>query len=103
MSKEKILNRYKDIVLGDNYKNEKLFVNDVETEERLISTMYDFLSREVDLYKEGIEFLKEYWGLENVARIIFDYENDTNGDFHQAFHTEKGLYDWLYDMLKKNN
>lgn len=98
MEKKKIIDKYKNTVIGDNYKDEKLFIDVVSTEDQLIDTMYDFLGREVDLHKEGIEFLQEYWGLEEVAEIIFKHENG-KGDFVDTFKNENGLVKWLNDML----
>jgi hypothetical protein len=94
MNKQEILNRYKDIVLGDTHKNEQIYVDKFSSEDDLIHTMYEFLSREVDVYPTGIQFLKEYWGYENIADLIFKYEKD-DGDFHQTYKTKRNLIEWL--------
>lgn len=98
MNKLKVLEIYKDIIIGDNYKDEKLFVKDIDTKEKLLHIMYDFFSREVDLNREGIKFLQDYWGLEEVANIIFEHERE-KGDFTNEFENKNGLVIWLKKML----
>jgi hypothetical protein len=100
MNKQEILNRYKDTVVGDTHKNEQIYVNKLSSEDELIHTMYEFLSREVDIYPKGILFLKEYWGYDNIADLIFKYEKD-DGDFHQTYITKENLVNWLMKCEKE--
>lgn len=94
MSKQRILDKFQDKVIGDKYNSTKLYVTDVSTEDDLISVLYDTLSHEIDLNEAGVNFLEEYWGLENIANLLLDNE-EWDGDFHVAFKDANGIEDWL--------
>lgn len=98
MDKNSILEKYSNVIIGDNYKDEKLYCDIMDNKDKLISTLYDFLGRDIDLNKEGIEFLRDFWGIEQVAKIVFEHESG-EGDFVNTFKSEEGLTRWLKDML----
>jgi len=92
--KEKILEKYKDQIIGTKYNSEKLYAHDISDEGKLISLIYDLLSHEIDINENGVNFLEEYWGLKSVANIILDYE-EWDGDFHRGFSDPKEIVKWL--------
>ncbi len=93
-SKEKIVEKYRDKVIGVRYNSDKLYIDYVIDKKSLISFLYEILSHEVDISNDGVEFLDQYWGLYNVANLILDYE-EWDGDFHKNFDGSEEIIEWI--------
>lgn len=95
MFDNKIKNEYRGLILGvDNLSRPLVFNKKFLDEGELIHLMYELNTGEVILTKNGLRFIKDYWGFEKVAKIIFKYENG-EGDFVSNFSSEKELVEWL--------
>jgi len=84
----------KDIIGIDNLNKKIYYNNKYLLKDGLIHLMYEVRTDEIALTKQGLDFLKNAWGFENVANILFDYENG-QGDFKISFNTREKLVEWL--------
>lgn len=98
-TKEKIVKKYHAKIIGERYNAQKLYAHDILSEDSLISLLYDLFEHQVDINENGINFLQEYWGLENVANIIWEYE-EWDGDFHKNFKSIEEIVGWLKNFEK---
>lgn len=71
---ESIRNKYKEMVLGYYHagKNIDYFVEDFIDFEKLQSFIGVVESREADFTQQGLNFIKEYYGIENLARMLYE-------------------------------
>ncbi|MBI5793630.1 hypothetical protein HZA87_00890 [Candidatus Uhrbacteria bacterium] len=74
MQNNKILEKYSNLILGDRYDSKNFFVDDFTDFEKLQSFIGKVESAEANFTKRGLEFLEEYYGIENLARML--YEDD---------------------------
>ncbi|PIZ74246.1 hypothetical protein COY07_00940 [Candidatus Peregrinibacteria bacterium CG_4_10_14_0_2_um_filter_43_11] len=86
LKKQAILKRYEGKILAEtNYNihhaNEsyKFYVNDLDTQEKLISFLYELDAHEITLNKDGADFLKKFYGQVKLINII-ETEKNTGGD-----------------------
>lgn len=68
--KEKVLKKFADQTLGTTYKNEQYGTQEFLDNKKLVTFLTDVAGQEADLTKSGFDFLKEYYGLEQVANIM---------------------------------
>jgi hypothetical protein len=90
----KIVSNFAGKLLGTRWNNKNIFVGDLDTREKVIHELYQFLSRESDLNQEAVKFLDAWLGIDEVAKILFEHE-DMSGDFHRIHKTEENLSKWL--------
>lgn len=90
----KIFERYKSTVLARRYNSHELYPEDLTDKGDFIYLLYEMLSHEADLTLEGVNFVEDYWGLENAAKMILEYE-EWDGDFHKSFKSAKEIVDWI--------
>ncbi len=72
MEKNKILNKYRGLILGDYCGTRQFYVDDLDNFEGIRSFIDVLESREADFTQTGIDFIKEYYGIENLARMLHE-------------------------------
>lgn len=88
-----IVKKYKDKIIGRTNLNKELYVDEISDENLLKNFLYDMYdSGHKSLTKEGFEFLKEYYGLEEIAKLIFqEKDKGINYDFTSS----NEVFTWL--------
>ncbi len=79
MEKNKILNKYQGLVLGDYCGTRQFFVDDFKNFEGIRRFIGVLESREADFTQAGINFIKEYYGIENLARMLHEDDPEFPG------------------------
>lgn len=98
ISKKSIIKKFKNKILAHTcYKAAKQYnyVDDFIDKDKLLYILYEIDCTETVLTKDGVNFLKEYYGLEHVAKLIqqdiaegVDFQWQTNKNI-------KDIVDWL--------
>ncbi|MBU1682638.1 hypothetical protein KJ742_01700 [Patescibacteria group bacterium] len=95
MNKQEIIKKYKGKVLGEacyKIQNDKIYVDYLVKTDWLLHFLYDMDCGENVLTEDGLNFLKEYYGLNAIAdMIIKDIEDGV--DF--KFQKKEDITDWL--------
>jgi len=78
----------------DNLSRAVDYNDEYNTKEGIIHLMYEVSTDEIILTKEGIDFIKKYWGFEEIAKILFEFE-EGKGDFTDSFKTKEAITKWL--------
>ncbi len=92
--KKEVVNKYKSKkvgITGSKIAGGHYLVEDFLDEDILLGFILDLVDHETDLTKDGFNFLKEYYGLENLAELI-----DTKyPDFSSSPDVGQRTLDWL--------
>lgn len=101
MKNEEILKRYQGVLLGRMENNQKLFVENINSQHKLEQIMNSLLFDKTEIYEEGINFLKEYWGLKRIVEIIFNTEDIINNKSFLSEHEYlKAYMNWTQNKDK---
>lgn len=91
MNKQNIVNKYSKKLLGtcDYKKDVNYYVENFLDYRQLIDFLYGLETHEHSLTKSGFSFLKGYYGLEEIARILLE----ENPDY--PYKSKEEIVDWL--------
>jgi hypothetical protein len=93
MTKEEIISKFKDVPIGKDNLNRNVFANRILDESGLKHFLYNMYGPgDESITKEGLEFLKEYYGLDKIAEMILA-EKEKGVDYH--FENKEAIIDWL--------
>ncbi len=72
MNKKQVLRKYKNLPLAVAIyqKNLDYSVPEFSKPEDLIYILYEIYSGDADITKDGVRFIKEYYGIEEVMRMV---------------------------------
>ncbi len=93
MRKEEIIKKYRNIPIGKDNLNRDIFADEIINEENLKDFIYNMYgSGDESLTEKGLEFLKEYYGLDKIADMILA-EKEKGLDYH--FKSKEDIIAWL--------
>ncbi|MDQ5952302.1 MAG: hypothetical protein QG626_429 [Patescibacteria group bacterium] len=96
MVNESILSKYKTIPIGKNNLDRDIFIERIDNESELKFFLYSVYGpRDESLTRAGLDFIKEFYGLDKVANIILD-EKKHGVDYH--FTDKKEIIEWLHKI-----
>ena len=87
--------KFKDKIIGiDNLNKGVSFDEKYLSDSGIIHLLYEMSTGEVHLTRDGLEFVKEYWGFSKIAEMLFDFEGG-KGDFTDGFGSKDKIVEWL--------
>lgn len=91
--KEEIIEKFKDKKLGIiGFKEDSgFYLEDFLDRELLMDFIMEMIDHQTDLTKEGYNFLEEYYGIDNLAKMI----EEEYPDFSKKFHIGESTLAWL--------
>jgi hypothetical protein len=91
---KKTIEEFRGKVLGQqNYKvDSKYYAEDFSSSDKFHYVIGELESREAELTIDGFEFLEKFYGLENLARILYDIDSDFPGK------SASENLDWLLNL-----
>lgn len=93
MNKEKIIEKYRNKILGRDNLNREIHINRLLNGQDLRHFLYNMYgSGDESLTGDGLNFLKEYYGLDKIAAVIME-EKSAGIDYE--FKHEREIYEWL--------
>lgn len=97
MDKNKILEKYRNVPIGKDNLNRDIFSNEISKKEDLMIFLYNVYGpQDESLTKEGLKFLEEFYGLDEVAEFVL--EGRTNG-LDYCFENKKDVLSWLNQVV----
>lgn len=87
-------NQYKDVVFARESfgENKKIYVKDITNNSKLFVLLYELNCHELSLTKEGLDFLENQYGLDNIVDMILK-EIERGVDY--KYSTKEEIKQWL--------